>query len=662
MNTKEKIDALRAEILQHNKRYYEEDSPTISDFQYDELMRQLKALEEKHPELLSAQSPSQIVGGGVSAAFSPVTHLLPLMSLNDAFSKEDLEAFHKRVVKIVPQPAYVVEPKIDGLSVALTYRNGVFVQGATRGNGQVGEDVTENLKTVHGVPHTLENAPTLLVVRGEVYMPKKVFEAINQEREINGEALLANPRNAAAGSMRQLDASITAARRLSMLAFNVEVVEGKIFKTHSESLEYLKSLGFFIPEYKTLTNIDDAFSRIETLGQSREILEYDMDGAVIKVDSLADREELGETAKAPRWAVAYKYPPEQKEALLVDIVVQVGRTGVLTPKAVLEPVRLAGTTVTNASLHNQDYISQKDIRIGDTVLVQKAGDIIPEVVSVVLGKRPLETSVYTLPDTCPNCGAVAIRDKEEAAVRCVNSACPAQILRNITHFASKNAMDIDGLGTSIVELFIEHKLIETAGDLYFLEAKDIEPLPLMGKKRAENLLQAIEESKTRDLSRLLFALGIRQVGTQTAKALAKRFGSMEHMQAASLEELASVADVGEITAGFLYDWFSKESGQALLEKLKKAGLTMENQGDSGTGDKRFAGLSFVLTGTLETYSRKLASEMIEQFGGKVSSSVSKNTDYVLAGENAGSKLDKAESLGVKIITEAQFGEMMAEKE
>ena len=662
MNTKEQINALKAEISMHNKRYYEDDSPTISDFEFDALMQELNALEAAQPELITFDSPTQTVGGAVSAAFSPVTHIVPLMSLNDAFSKEDLDAFHKRVVKIVPEPRYVVEPKIDGLSVALRYENGVFVQGATRGDGQVGEDVTENLKTVHGVPHKIENAPALLIIRGEVYMPKKVFDEINQERELKGEALLANPRNAAAGSMRQLDATITASRRLSMLAFNVQAVVGKSFERHSESLEFLKTLGFSIPEYKVLTNIDNCFARIGAIGQSREILAYDMDGAVIKVDSLADREELGETAKAPRWAVAYKYPPEQKEAIVSDIVVQVGRTGVLTPKAVLEPVRLAGTTVTNASLHNQDYITQKDVRIGDTVWVQKAGDIIPEVVSVVLEKRPLGTEPYFLPDVCPSCQADTVRDEKEAAVRCVNATCPAQLLRNITHFASKNAMDIDGLGTSIVELLVAHKLIETVADLYFLDPQQVEMLPLMGQKRTSNLLSSIEESKSRDLSRLLFALGIRQVGTQTAKALAGRFGTMDTLALASVEELAAISDVGEITAGFIHDWFAKESAQSLLSALKLAGVNMETQSGGGTSDMRFLAKTFVLTGTLETYSRKAASELIEQFGGKVSASVSKNTDYVLAGENAGSKLDKAESLGVSVITEAQFGEMIAEKE
>ena len=658
MNPKEKIEQLRQEISAHNQRYYDEDSPIVTDFFYDALVRELEELESAHPELLTPNSPTQTVGGGVSTAFSPVTHAVPLISLNDAFSKEDLDAFDKRVKKIVPEPNYVVEPKIDGLSVALTYQNGVFVQGATRGDGQTGEDVTENLKTVHGVPHKIENAPPYLIIRGEVYMPKKVFDIINKEREVNGEALLANPRNAAAGSMRQLDSTITAARRLSMLTFNVQAVEGKTFQTHSESLLFLRELGFSVPEFKVLLNIDDAFARIQTLGQSREILEYDMDGAVIKLDRLADREELGETAKAPRWAVAYKYPPEQKEARVEDIVVQVGRTGVLTPKAVLEPVRLAGTTVTNASLHNQDYIAQKDVRIGDTVWVQKAGDIIPEVIRVVLEKRPEGTSPYLLPQTCPACDAAVVRDTEEAAIRCVNTSCPAQLLRNITHFASKNAMDIDGLGPSIVELLVEHKLITTAADLYFLDSAQMESLPLMGQKRTENLLTAIEESKQRDLSRLLFALGIRQVGTQTAKALAQQFRSMESIAAADVEAFTAVPDVGAVTAQFIYDWFHSESAERLLAALKKAGVNFESQASGTADDLRFRGKTFVLTGTLETYSRKQASERIEAFGGKVSASVSKNTDFVLAGENAGSKLDKAESLGVTVISETEFGEMI----
>lgn len=654
---KSKMSTLRKQIEQHNHNYYNLDAPTISDQAYDALMRELQALEAAHPELVTPDSPTQRVGGEVQSSFAPVTHEVPLESLNDAFSLEELQEFHTRVTKIVAEPSYVLEPKIDGLSVALRYENGVFVQGATRGNGTVGEDVTENLKTVTNLPQTLKDAPPYLVVRGEVYMPKQVFLELNEARDLNGEQPFANPRNAAAGAMRQLDPKVTAARRLSLIVFNVQAITGKTFERHSESLEFLHDLGFPTVYYDLCSSIEDCWAHIEALGGRRETLKYEIDGAVIKLDRLADRDELGSTSKAPRWAVAYKYPPEQKPTVIRDIVVQVGRTGVLTPKAVFEPVHLMGTTVTNASLHNQDYIDEKDIRIGDTVLVQKAGEIIPEVVAVLKDKRPADSLPYHLPDTCPACGAPVHRDVDGVAVRCTSAACPAQLLRNITHFASRSAMDIEGLGPSIVELLVDAGLVHSVADLYSLDPEAVEALPRMGKKSAENLLAAIEASKGQDLSRLIFALGIRQVGASTGKSLAAHFGSMDALAAASLDELVAAHDIGAITAAFLIEWFADPSSQALLARLKEVGVNMEATSESA-GDSRFAGQSFVLTGTLTRYTRQEAAAIIEGLGGKVSSSVSKNTSYVLAGENAGSKLDKAHTLGVTVIDEAQFEQMV----
>lgn len=658
MDAKQQIQTLRDTLEQHNHNYYVLDAPTISDYEYDRLMRELIALEAAHPEFATPDSPSQRVGGKPLDAFQQVTHELPLESLNDAFSREELEEFHTRVTKVVTEPHYVVEPKIDGLSVVLTYRDGLFVQGATRGDGRVGEDVTENLKTVHSAPLRLpENAPPYLVVRGEVYMPKKVFAKLNEQRELAGEALFANPRNAAAGSMRQLDPQIAASRRLSLIVFNIQAVSGRNFERHSETLDFLREMGFTAIDYQVFTSLDDCWARIENLGQHRETFEYEIDGAVIKLDNLHDRLELGSTSKAPRWAMAYKYPPEQKPTVVQDIVVQVGRTGVLTPKAVVEPVRLMGSTVTNASLHNQDYIAEKDIRIGDTVLIQKAGEIIPEVVAVLKEKRPADTVPYTLPTTCPACASPVSRDPEESAVRCTNAACPAQLLRNITHFASRDAMDIEGLGPSIVELLVDAGLVHSVADLYSLDPAQMVELPLMGEKRASNLLAAIETSKSQGLARLIYALGIRQVGQQTAKRLAAHFGTLEAIEAASLEELVAVGDIGAVTASFLLDWFSNEASQTLLTRLRTVNVSMSNQ-TTDNQDIRFAGKTFVLTGTLTRYARHEAAAIIEAMGGKVAASVSKNTSYVLAGESAGSKLDKAHSLGVTILDEDAFDAMI----
>lgn len=655
MDAKAEIISLREELSRHNHSYHVLDKPTISDFEYDEMLHRLIELEKEHPELITPDSPSQKVGGQPLSQFEPVVHAVALESLNDVFSFEDLSAFESRLKQSIASIEYSVEPKIDGLSVALEYNNGVFVRGATRGDGVTGEDVTENLLTIKSLPHRLENGPERLVVRGEVYMPKTVFSDLNAERERKGERLLANPRNAAAGSMRQLDSKITASRKLEIVVFNVQLISGDGFVTHSESLDYLRSLGFITIDYRVYSNIEDCCERIQWLGENRDTFEYDIDGSVIKLNNLRDRQKLGSTSKAPRWAAAYKYPPEKKESRVMDITVQVGRTGVLTPKAVIEPVRLAGTTVTNATLHNQSFIDEKDIRIGDTVLVQKAGEIIPEVLHVIKEKRPDWAVPFRLPDNCPVCGAHVSKD-EEAAVRCTGAECPAQLMRNIVHFASRNAMDIEGLGEAVAELLINSGLISSAGDLYYLDKDKIARLERMGDKSAENLLAAIEKSKSNDLSRLIFALGIRQVGQKAAKVLAAHFGSLEALEQAREEELTAIFDIGAVTAHYFTQWFDNPQSKHLLGLLKNAGVNTLSKTDRA--DMRFSGKTFVLTGALERFTRDEAGELIEKFGGKTSSSVSKKTDYVLAGENAGSKLTKAESLGVKIITEDEFEEMI----
>lgn len=656
MEVKTEVEELRKALNAHNHKYYVLDSPAIPDYEYDKMMRRLIELETENPGLMTPDSPSRRVGGAPLASFSQVTHEVPLESLTDAFSFEELEAFGVRVSEPERETDFVVEPKIDGLSVALYYEDGLFIRGATRGDGVTGEDVTENLRTIHGIPLKLEGAPPYLAVRGEVYMPKAVFRQLNEEREINGEALFANPRNAAAGSMRQLDSKIAAARRLDILVFNIQAARGKDLDTHSETLDYLRELGFKTIEYKLFKDISQCCRRIELLGENRNAFEYDIDGAVIKVNSLALRREMGSTSKAPRWAVAYKYPPEQRESKITDIVIQVGRTGVLTPKAVVLPVHLVGTTVTNATLHNQDFIDEKDVRIGDTVLIRKAGDIIPEVVSVVKELRPADAAPYKLPETCPECSSPVSRDEDGVAIRCTGAECPAQLLRNIAHFASRDAMDIEGLGISIVKLLVKEGLVKSPGDLYYLDPGKVEKLPRMGKKSAENLINAIERSKGRDLSRLLYALGIRQVGAATAKTIAARFGSLEAAMAAGTEELTAIDDVGEITAKSIVDWFQNPQSRHLLKLLRDAGVN--TLGSAGPADTRLAGKSFVITGTLGRYKREEAREIIEDLGGKVTESVSKKTSFLLAGEKAGSKLAKAESLGVEIIDEDKFLEMI----
>ena len=652
MNYREEMKQLRETLNAHGYRYYVLDDPQISDYEYDHMLRRLEDLEREHPEEITPDSPTQRVGGPTLSEFAPVEHPVPLESLQDVFNGGEVEEFLERVAGTFPDAEYSVEPKVDGLSVALEYRDGVFVRGATRGDGRVGEDVTENLRTIRSIPMTLPEKLPRLIVRGEVYMARSVFEEINARRELEGKPLMANPRNAAAGSLRQLDPKVAAQRRLDIAVFNLQLAEGRTFTSHTETLDYLKDQHFKVISGRRLRRLPEILEEIERLNDTRMERPFDMDGAVIKLNSLADREVLGSTAKCPKWAIAYKYPPEKKPAKVLDIVVQVGRTGVLTPKAVLSPVRLAGTTVTNATLHNQDYITQKDIRIGDTVIVQKAGEIIPEVVEVVPGERPETAQPYFLPDTCPVCGAPVTRDPDGAAVRCTGAECPAQLLRNLTHFASRNAMDIDGLGPAVMNQLIESGLVKTAADLYGLRAEEIAQLDRMGAKSSQNAVEAIAKSRENDLWRLLFALGIRQVGEKAAKVLAARFGSFDALANASEEELTAIDDVGPITARYLCEWLESPQSKDLIARLKVAGVNMESR--TKPVDSRFAGQTFVLTGALTRFTRDEAAEMIEQRGGKAAGSVSKKTTCVVAGENAGSKLKKAQELQIPVLTEEEF--------
>lgn len=649
------IQKLRRELTQAGYEYYVLDKPTMSDYDYDHMLRRLEELEAAHPETVTPDSPTQRVGGQPLEAFTQVRHQVPLESLQDVFDFTELEAFDQRVRAVVADAEYVVEPKVDGLSVALEYEDGLFVRGATRGDGQVGEDVTENLRTVRSIPLKIPDAPPRLIVRGEVYMPKKVFHSLNEERERRGEALFANPRNAAAGSLRQLDPKVAASRKLDIAVFNIQWPQEK-FSTHLETLDFLQSKGFKVIPHYSCARVAQATERIAEIGETREEFSFDIDGAVVKVNNLSNRVVLGSTAKFPRWAAAYKYPPEVKPAQVVDIVVQVGRTGVLTPKAVLTPVRLAGTTVTNATLHNQDFITEKDIRIGDTVLVRKAGEIIPEVLSVVEEKRRSGTQPYFLPKACPVCGAPVERDEDGAHVRCTGAECPAQLLRNLAHFASRDAMDIEGLGIAVVENLVNAQLVKTPGDLYFLKEEDVARLDRMGKKSAQKLLAALEKSKSQDLSRLIYAFGIRQVGQKAGKILAARFQTLENLQNAALDELTAVDDVGEITARNILEWMSSPQSRHLIQRLKEAGVNM-TAAEQGS-DRRFAGMTFVLTGALEKLTRDEAGEMIEARGGKAAGSVSKKTTYVVAGEAAGSKLRRAQELGIPVLTEDEFLEML----
>ena len=652
MDPKERIEELTAILVDANYRYYVLDDPQMPDFEYDHLLRELEELEMAHPHLAKADSPTKRVGGEALSQFEKVTHPVPLMSLQDVFSTEELTEFLEKTLTAEPASAFSVEPKVDGLSVALEYVDGVFLRGATRGDGNVGEDVTENLKTIRSIPMTLENAPRRLIVRGEVYMPKKSFEKLNARQEAEGKPLFANPRNAAAGSLRQLDPKIAAKRGLDILIFNIQLAEGVEFTSHSETLDYLKSLKFKVVPYVKLHDVQKIVDHVASINENREKLPCDIDGAVIKVNDLSQRERLGATAKFPRWAVAYKYPPEIKPTVVEDIVVQVGRTGVLTPKAVVRGVRLAGTTVTNATLHNQDFIRERDIRIGDTVLIRKAGEIIPEILEVDFSKRPEGTQPYLLPTSCPVCGARVEKDPDGAFLRCTGSSCPAQLTRNIAHFVSRDAMDVEGLGGAIAESLIEKGLLKSPADMYYLNLEDIASLWKSGKTAAKKLLAAIEESKHQDVSRLIYALGIRQVGAKTGKVLASTFGSLDALMNATLEELTEVPDVGAVTAENIVSWFAQPQSRFMVEQLRNAGVNFTSK--RVVSDSRFAGMTFVLTGALSKFTRDEATEKIELFGGKAAGSVSKKTTYVVVGENAGSKERKARELGIPILSEDDF--------
>ena len=659
---KERIEELRKKTEYFAKKYYDEDKPEISDFEYDMMMVELRNLEKEYPEFKSEDSLTQKVGGHVKEGFQKVTHEVPLQSLQDVFSIAEVNEYigkinEKAKENNIENKRYVVETKIDGLSSALEYKQGKFVRGATRGNGLVGEDVTENLKTIKTIPMEL-NEKIDIIVRGEVFISKKDFEKMNQKREEEGEELFANARNAAAGSLRQLDSKITKTRPLDIYIFNVQKIEGKEFNSHFEELEYLEKLGFNVnPVRIPCKDEKEVEEAIKEIGRKREKLTFDIDGAVVKVDDLKFREILGQTAKTPRWAIAYKYPPERKETKLKDIICQVGRTGVITPMAILEPVKVAGSTISKTTLHNEDFIKEKDLKIGDTVVIQKAGDVIPEIVEVKKNKRTGEEKDFQMPKVCPVCGAEAVREEGEAAVRCTGIECPAKLFRNLVHFASREAMNIDGLGEQIIKQLLDKDLISNMADIYSLTLEDIASLKKNGKKFAENLINAINNSKQNDLYRLITAFGIRHVGTKAAKVLAKKYKTMDRLIEVTSSELALVEDIGPIMADSIREFFLQDQTIDLIKRLKQAGVNMKYIEEEGS-DERFFGKTFVLTGTLEKYTRGEAGNIIEKFGGKTSSSVSKKTDYVLAGEEAGSKLTKAQNLGVKIITEQEFDEMI----
>ena len=659
-DARKRIDELKEITAYHAKRYYDDDDPEISDFEYDMLMLELRNLENQFPDFVTSDSLTQHVGGTVKEGFEKVEHEVPLQSLQDIFDFDELYAFDERVKKALGDDAnlkYIVETKIDGLSVALEYKNGEFVRGATRGNGLVGEDITENLKTIKHIPKKLKE-PVDIIVRGEVFIGKAEFDQMNEERQANEEPLFANARNAAAGSLRQLDSSITAQRPLDIYIFNVQKSDSIEFKSHIESLEYLEKLGFNVNPVKVpCDSVEEVIKEIENIGENREDLTFGIDGAVIKVDDLNQRETLGTNFKTPKWAIAYKYPPEQKETILKEIALQVGRTGAITPMAILEPVKVAGSTISKTTLHNEDFIKEKDLKIGDTVVIQKAGDVIPEVVGVVKEKRTGREIDFIMPRKCPVCGADAVREEGESAVRCIGIECPAKQYRNILHFASRDAMNIKGLGDSIIEEFLNRDLIKNIADLYTLKFEDIASLKKNGQKFAQNLIDSINQSKNNEFYRVINGLGIRHIGVKAAKSLAKNFKNIDNLQDASVESLLQIDDMGEIMAESVHEFFSQEQTKDLIGKLKSYGVNMKIE-ETSLVDNRFEGMIFVLTGGLENYSRKEAEDLIESFGGKTSSSVSKKTTYVLAGEDGGSKLTKAQSLGITIINENEFIEMI----
>ena len=659
-DARKRIDELKEITAYHAKRYYDDDDPEISDFEYDMLMLELRNLENQFPDFVTSDSLTQHVGGTVKLGFEEVEHEVPLQSLQDIFDFDELYAFDERVKKALGDDAnlkYIVETKIDGLSVALEYKNGEFVRGATRGNGLVGEDITENLKTIKHIPKKLKE-PVDIIVRGEVFIGKAEFNQMNEERQANEEPLFANARNAAAGSLRQLDSSITAQRPLDIYIFNVQKSDSIEFKSHIESLEYLEKLGFNVNPVKVpCDSVEEVIKEIENIGENREDLTFGIDGAVIKVDDLNQRETLGTNFKTPKWAIAYKYPPEQKETILKEIALQVGRTGAITPMAILEPVKVAGSTISKTTLHNEDFIKEKDLKIGDTVVIQKAGDVIPEVVGVVKEKRTGREIDFIMPRKCPVCGADAVREEGESAVRCIGIECPAKQYRNILHFASRDAMNIKGLGDSIIEEFLNRDLIKNIADLYTLKFEDIASLKKNGQKFAQNLIDSINQSKNNEFYRVINGLGIRHIGVKAAKSLAKNFKNIDNLQDASVESLLQIDDMGEIMAESVHEFFSQEQTKDLIGKLKSYGVNMKIE-ETSLVDNRFEGMIFVLTGGLENYSRKEAEDLIESFGGKTSSSVSKKTTYVLAGEDGGSKLTKAQSLGITIINENEFIEMI----
>lgn len=651
---KQKIEELRKTLRYHSDRYYNDDAPEIEDYEYDMMMRELKGLEEKYPEFDSADSPTKRVGGKADNSFASVEHTVRMESLQDAFSKEEIFDFDRRVKENVSDVHYVVEPKIDGLSVSLEYVNGEFFRGSTRGDGNVGEDVSGNLRVIHNIPLKLNHALPYIEVRGEVYMPKKSFDRVVDRQLINDEKPFKNPRNAAAGSLRQKDSEVAATRGLDIFVFNIQQIEGKELTSHKESLDYLKELGFnTIPYYKRVDDIETAFEKVLQIGEKRGELEFDIDGAVIKVDDFSEREQLGSTAKFPKWAVAFKYPPEEKQTEILDIEITVGRTGKLTPTAVLSPVHLAGTTVSRATLHNQDFINEKGVNIGDIVTVRKAGDIIPEVLCVN-EKRSNGSFVY--PERCPSCNEKVVREEGESDIRCINPECPAQLLRNLIHYCSRDAMDIEGLGPSIIETFVNEGMIKTVTDIYRLDKEKIASLDGFQQTSANNIIESVENSKNNDLSKLIFALGIRHIGAKAAKLLSDEFKNIDNLMNASLEAISDIDGFGDIMAKSAFDFFQSESARELIADLKSFGVNTESK--TVINDNRFEGMTFVLTGTLPTYKRSEASKIIESFGGKTSSSVSKKTSYVLSGESSGSKLDKANQLGIPVIDENEFNEMI----